>query len=47
MDELLLSLPSIEQGLRNTDVDAMQSAGIHMLLSKQNRDEAMAEIEGR
>lgn len=47
MDELLKALPYIEQGMKYTDMDAMQTAASHMLLSKQYRDEAIAGVEGR
>ncbi|MDO8683287.1 MAG: hypothetical protein Q7N50_07400 [Armatimonadota bacterium] len=47
MDELLASLPYIERGVRNVDMDDMQSGKLHVLLSKQYRDEAISGIEGR
>jgi hypothetical protein len=47
MDEILLSLPYIERGIRNNDIEAMTTAQIHMLLSKSYRDKAIAGIEGK
>ena len=46
MDELLIALPYIERGMKNNDMDAMQSGGLHMILSKQYRDEAISDIAG-
>lgn len=47
MDELLASLPYIEKGIRDNDMDAMRLMALHMLRSKQFRDAALEGIDGR